>query len=107
MKVVWDSLDQDGRDWGWMTEEVEEGTPGSLQAVSVQSLLRKYKLASFDYIKLDIEGAEWQLFRQDENLEWLDGVKLMSLEVRTAARTILFKPFHAISPLEPTREPFK
>lgn len=31
---------------------------------------------------MDIEGTEWQLFRQEENLEWLKGVKLMSLEVR-------------------------
>ena len=88
MKVLW-FLDQDGRDWGWMTEEVEEGTPGSLQAVSVQSLLRKYDLATFDYIKLDIEGSEWQLFRQDESLAWLDGVKLMSLEVRANVKMLL------------------
>lgn len=75
-------LDQDGRDWGWATMEVEPGTPGSLRAVSVQSLLKKYNLASFEYVKLDIEGSEWQLFRQDKNLEWLNGLKLMSLEVR-------------------------
>ncbi|BDA51193.1 hypothetical protein COCOBI_18-0700 [Coccomyxa sp. Obi] len=71
----------DGRDWGWITEEVDEGTLGSLHAVSVQSLLKKYNLASFEYMKLDIEGSEWQIFRQDDNLEWLKGVKLMSLEV--------------------------
>lgn len=82
-------LDQDGRDWGWATMEVEPGTPGSLRAVSVQSLLKKYNLASFEYVKLDIEGSEWQLFRQDKNLEWLNGLKLMSLEVRIFHPTIL------------------
>ncbi|CAL8466429.1 g5965 [Coccomyxa elongata] len=62
------------------TVEVAEVTPGSLRAISMQSLLSKYNLTSFDYIKLDIEGSEWQLFRQDFNLGWLTGVKLMSLE---------------------------
>ena len=62
--------------------EVPEGTRGSLRAISMQSLLTKYNLTSFDYIKLDIEGSEWQLFRQDFNLGWLSGVKLLSLEVR-------------------------
>lgn len=53
----------------------------------MQSLLTKYNLASFDYIKLDIEGSEWQLFRQDVNLGWLSGVKLMSLEVSMLSRS--------------------
>lgn len=71
----------DGRDWGWITEEVREGTQGSFRAVSVQSLLHKYNFPNFEYIKLDIEGSEWQLFRRDDSLAWLKGVKLMSLEV--------------------------
>ncbi|BDA51194.1 hypothetical protein COCOBI_18-0710 [Coccomyxa sp. Obi] len=90
----------DGRNWGWMTEEVEEGTPGSLHAVSVQSLLKKYNLASFDYIKLDIEGSEWQLFRQDESLEWLEGVKLMSLEVHHGMNTLPGDEDHMVTMLK-------
>lgn len=72
----------DNLDWGWRTLEVEQPTADTIMAASVPSLMEKYGLdGGFDYAKLDIEGAEWTVFRGNAAMEWLGSLKLLSLEV--------------------------
>ena len=66
----------DGREWGWRTVEVPQATPSTIPATSVPALLREFNLTAFDYAKIDIEGAEFAVFRGDSALSWLAGAKV-------------------------------
>ena len=60
----------------------------NVQAVSVEGLLAKHQLQSFQMIKMDVEGAEKTLFEyhpsgakgDPEGMDWLEGVKLLMAE---------------------------
>lgn len=78
----------DNLDWGWRTLEVVQPSADTITAASVPSLMRKYGLAGgFDYAKLDIEGAEWKVFEEDNARGWLGSLKLLSLEVHNHMAT--------------------
>ena len=74
----------DGREWGWRTIEVPTAVPGTIPATSVPQLLREFGLPAFDYAKIDIEGAEFTVFKGDAALSWLPGAKVLSLETHKA-----------------------
>jgi FkbM family methyltransferase len=42
----------------------------TVQAVTIQQIIERYQLKAIDYVKLDIEGAEYEVFQK--NLDWLD-----------------------------------
>lgn len=50
----------------------------SAPAISFKTLIQKFNLERIDYIKMDIEGAEREIF--NSNLDWLDIVFSISLE---------------------------
>jgi len=63
--------------WGMVVEE--DNLSGNIDAISINSLLLKYKIDIIDVLKLDIESSEKQVF--SENYEnWLPKVKLIIIE---------------------------
>ena len=70
----------DGREWGWRTVEVPQATASTIPATSVPALLREFNLSAFDYAKIDIEGAEFAVFKGDSAVSWLSGAKVPDLE---------------------------
>lgn len=63
--------------WGMVVEE--DRINGTVQAVSIDSLLIKYGIDYIDVLKLDIETSEKQLFSKNF-LNWLPKVKLIIIE---------------------------
>jgi FkbM family methyltransferase len=64
---------------GWWGMRVAEAPGGVVAAVTVAELLARAGADSIDVLKVDIEGAEQQLF--SENTDWLARVRTLILEL--------------------------
>ena len=51
-------------------------------AITVEELMKTYGLQHVDFLKMDIEGAEFDIFR--DSVRWLDGVDNLAMEVHNA-----------------------
>ncbi len=64
---------------GFMVEEVAERRADSIDAISIDGIMERFGLSSIDVLKVDIEGAEKEVFQA--NIEaWLPKVKLLIIE---------------------------
>jgi FkbM family methyltransferase len=61
-------------------EEVEQGTPGSLRAVSITDILWQQQWKTVDIVKLDIEGSEKVVFEANYQ-DWLPRVRILIIEL--------------------------
>jgi FkbM family methyltransferase len=66
-------------DWGFQTRV--EGAPGDrdVQALSIPTLMRRHGLQSIDLLKVDIEGAEYELFSGASDV-WLSLTRCIVVE---------------------------
>lgn len=68
-----------GSNEAFRVAEVGDGTPGAISAVSVSELMKRFGRSTVDILKMDIEGAEYEVFsRQTDG--WLDRVKVFIFE---------------------------
>ena len=51
----------DGREWAWAFKETDVPTADAIKVSTPDALLREYNLTAWDYAKLDIEGAEFEV----------------------------------------------
>ncbi len=66
--------------WGMMVTELDEPTATSFKAVTIQSILEQSGFDEIDILKIDIEGAEKEVFASGyEN--WLGKVKVLIIEL--------------------------
>ncbi|WP_246027983.1 protein arginine N-methyltransferase [Paenibacillus xylaniclasticus] len=66
--------------WGTMVEESDKPTSESFKAVTIQSILESSGFDEIDILKIDIEGAEKEVFSKGyEN--WLGKVKVLIIEL--------------------------
>lgn len=75
--------------WGIV---VEEDMTGTVAAISLDSLMKKYNVAKIDILKLDTETSEKQLF-SDAYQNWLPNVKLLIIEFHDRMESGCFKVF--------------
>ena len=57
---------------------IVNGGARTAPAITIQTLLDQRSIEKADYVKMDIEGAEWPLFRQPA---WLDRIDSIGVEV--------------------------
>eukprot|EP00897_Mesotaenium_endlicherianum_P005679 jgi/Mesen1/5139/ME000255S04108 len=82
------------REWGFMVDEVDnipqERRLETLTAVSVPFLCNVLAIPGFEYIKMDIEGSEKEVFTEKPadgyNLKWLDYLRLATVELHSDMR---------------------
>lgn len=55
----------------------------SVESITIPEIIHRYHLTSIDYLKMDIEGAEKNIFQND--LEWTNHVRLMNIEIHDRA----------------------
>lgn len=67
--------------WGFVTHDGNVGN--KVRAVTVRSIIRELQIPSFDLVKLDIEGAEQEVF---EDTSWLTHVRCLMIEVHEKLR---------------------
>ena len=66
--------------WGFRTVEVESKTEESIEALSIKDIMDKNGWEEIDLLKMDIEGAERDVFAKDA-AQWLPKVKMIFLEL--------------------------
>jgi len=76
--------------WGMMVEE--DVVSGNVDAISVNSLLKKYNIESVDILKLDIETSEKQVFLENYE-DWLPKVKMIIIEFHDRIEAGCARPF--------------
>src|SRR5215470_7956690 len=64
--------------WSFRIREAGE-TPGEVKALTITEIIRLFKADSVDILKLDIEGAEKEVF--SSNVGWLDKVRVVIIEL--------------------------
>jgi FkbM family methyltransferase len=52
-----------------------------MQAYSVADIAAMFKIPEFDFVKIDIEGAEGQVFDPRADVAWAAKARVLSLEV--------------------------
>lgn len=80
----------DAESWAFKVCESASPTPNSVPGYTISSLLTYYGIDMVDLLKLDIEGAEENIF-SSPNLEWLSKVKILAVEIhnKTAHEAIV------------------
>jgi FkbM family methyltransferase len=63
--------------WGMVVEE--DNLNGTIDAISINSIIDKYNIDKIDILKIDIETSEKYLF--SKNYSWLASVKLIIIEL--------------------------
>ncbi len=66
--------------WGFVTEETNSLKKESLRAVTIDDILKKSGRDQIDILKLDVEGAEKEIFSKNYEY-WLPRVKILIIEI--------------------------
>jgi FkbM family methyltransferase len=66
--------------WAYQVEESAEETASSFESVTIGDLLRRSGFETIDLLKIDIEGAELEVFNNSYG-DWIGAFKLMIVEV--------------------------
>ena len=65
--------------WSFTVREVEDAPPNAIRGYSIATLLRQSGYETIDLLKLDIEGAEEQIFSAADTA-WIDHVRVLVIE---------------------------
>jgi len=71
--------------YAFMTMEVDEGEPYDVEVVTINEILRLSKHTEIDILKLDIEGAEKELFSSNYDC-WLGKVNMIIIELHDSMK---------------------
>ena len=72
-----------GGDWGTMVREAQgsEQVSPRIKAMSVMDIMSFANFESIDFLKIDIEGSEKQIFSHSNSKEWIRRSKIISCEL--------------------------
>lgn len=85
--ALWDKetfirVEDSGRGtWGFMTFETTPDNPDAFRTTTVARLLAGSGFDEIDLLKIDIEGAEKEVFSAPDVDEWLPKVKVLAIEL--------------------------
>ncbi len=71
----------DGRDWAFSLRENKNSKKNTIPVNSIKDLMLKNNYKTIDFIKIDIEGGEQELFKESSDISWLKMVKLIAIEI--------------------------
>ncbi|TKK70855.1 FkbM family methyltransferase [Ilyomonas limi] len=77
--AVLEVVDSGSGSTGFMVKETSADNPNSFKAISITDIIRMYQISIIDIVKIDIEGAEKELF--SDNIEWIAKSKIIILEL--------------------------
>lgn len=75
----------DGNECGYAAERVSETACVDTQGFKISTIMKKYGIAKFDFIKLDVEGAEIEIFDSTSD-EWLSDTGVLCIELHDRYR---------------------
>ncbi len=88
--------------WGFTTEAIEQGVSGphqtrhTVRAVTVDRILEEFDLERIDILKIDIEGAEKEVF--GDSSAWIDRVDAIIIELHERYKKGCNRSFYCGSP---------
>jgi len=80
--------------WGFAVEEIPDGSAYDVCSVTLNSLLQQSGCDRIDILKLDIEGAEWELFSENFSA-WLDKTDCIIIELHDRFKAGCSEKFYA------------
>ena len=78
--------------WGFMTEEVDYQDENTVEAISIQEIMKRHQIDNIDICKINIEGTEKELFAQNFE-KWLPKTKAIIIELHDRMREGCTKSF--------------
>jgi len=66
--------------WSFVTTEVNDASDYDIAGISIKMLMTKYNIDTIDIFKIDIEGAEKELFSRNEE-SWITKTKWIIIEL--------------------------
>ena len=75
----------DAESWAFQASEVKDANAGSIEALGVADVMADYGLPRIDLLKIDIEGAEHEVFSAGIDA-WIDRVALIAVETHDRMR---------------------
>jgi FkbM family methyltransferase len=79
-------VNEDADPWGYQVKSAdEEGT--TIQGLTISMILKQYGLEEIDLLRLDIEGAEKEIFSASErDLNWMNRTHAIMIELHDHVR---------------------
>lgn len=71
--------------WAFETRIPKKGEKTDVETVTIPELIRNFKLTQIDLLKIDIEGAEFELFKNQAE-DWLPFVRMIMIETHDTMR---------------------
>ncbi len=66
--------------WGFIVEEQKEEDNDTFQAISINDILKIFNKSQIDILKLDVEGAEKEIFTSNYH-DWLPNTRVLIVEL--------------------------
>jgi FkbM family methyltransferase len=73
-------VDEGFDEWGLQVKEAQPGVETDLKAITIGEVMEQWNLESLDIVKLDVEGAEAIIFK-DNYHQWLSRTKVLIIEL--------------------------
>ena len=71
--------------WGYKVNNKLDGNSISIDSITILDIIEKYSIKKIDLLKIDIEGAEVELFSENYD-SWLPKVKFIMIEFHDRSR---------------------
>lgn len=92
-EATMDIIDQGTGNWGYQTIESKKISNKSVSALSVLDVMHQLKINSIDILKIDIEGAEKELFSNNYK-DWLSKTNIIAIELHDNIDPEISKVFY-------------
>ena len=72
---------RDGQDWSFKLIEASTNDEALFDTITIEEIMIDNNLLTIDFLKIDIEGGEVDLFKDFSQIKWLEKVKVIALEI--------------------------
>lgn len=76
-----DTSFRDGQDWAFRLIEAKPNEEALFETTKIEELINDYNIETIDFLKIDIEGGEVELFGDFSQINWLEKVRVIALEI--------------------------
>ncbi len=73
-------FDIKGEEWGIQVKKCKKSDPAAFKAIDIKTILKKFKKEKIDILKIDVEGTEGVLFRENYK-SWLNKTNVLIIEL--------------------------
>jgi FkbM family methyltransferase len=72
---------RDKQAWSFRLEETSNESEKLFEVTSINSLMEAHQLEGIDFLKIDVEGGEKDIFSSEADVSWLKTVKVIAIEI--------------------------